>query len=94
MLWVKGSFDSVEYRKAKKKEYKQKKQAVLKNNEKYHTIQGDYSKIYTKITYNAIKMYLVYGQYLYEISSVTLYEARRQRKCGLRQIIDQGKIYK
>ena len=48
LLRVKGSSDSVKYRKVKKKEYKQKKQAVLKKNEKDHTIKREYSTIYTK----------------------------------------------
>ena len=54
MLWVKGCTDSIEYIKIKKKEYKQKKQAVLKKVEKDHKIQGEYSTIYSKITFNAI----------------------------------------
>ena len=94
MLSIKGKSESKEYRKINKKEFKLKKKAVMKRNEKDHSMKGEQSTIYSKNTYKSIKDYLINGTYPTEILSVEPFEARKQRKRGFRQIIDKDKRYK
>ena len=77
-----------------KREYKKKKTAVLKRNDKNRDIQREIATIYSSKTYKAIKDYLEEGKYPYEVLSIIPYEARKQRKRGFRQIIDKDKRYK
>ena len=77
-----------------KREYKKKKTAVLKRNDKNRDIQRDIATIYSSKTYKAIKDYLEEGKYPDEVLSIIPYEARKQRKRGFRQIIDKDKRYK
>ena len=77
-----------------KREYKKKKTAVLKRNNKNRDIQREIATIYSSKTYKAIKDYLEEGKYPDEVLSIIPYEARKQRKRGFRQIIDKDKRYK
>ena len=77
-----------------KRDYKKKKTAVLKRNDKNRDIQRDIATIYSSKTYKAIKDYLEEGKYPDEVLSIIPYEARKQRKRGFRQIIDKDKRYK
>ena len=94
LLSIKEKSESKEYRKITKKEFKLKKKAVIKKNEKDHSMKGEQSTIYSKNTYKSIKDYLISGVYPTEILSVEPFEARKQRKRGFRQIIDRDKRYK
>ena len=77
-----------------KREYKKKKTAVLKRNDKNKDTQREMATIYSSKTYKAIKDYLEEGKYPDEVLSIIPYEARKQRKRGFRQIIDKDKRYK
>ena len=94
LLSIKWKSESKEYRKITNKEFKLKNKAVIKRNEKDHSMKGEQSTIYSKNTYKSIKDYLISGVYPTEFLSVEPFEARKQRKRGYRQIIDKDKRYK
>ena len=94
LLSIKGKSESKEYRKITKKEFKIKKKAVIKRNEKDHSMKGEQSTIYSKNTCKSIKDYLISGVYPSKNLSVEPFEARKQRKRGFRKIIDKDKRYK
>ena len=77
-----------------KREYKKKKTAVLKRNDKNKDIQQEIATIYSSKTYKAIKDHLEEGKHPDEVLSIIPYEARKQMKRGFRQIIDKDKRYK
>ena len=79
------------FKKINKREYKKKKTAVLKRNDKNRDIQREMATIYSSKTYKAIKDYLEEGKYPDEVLSIIPYEARKQRKSGFRKIIDKDK---
>ena len=94
LLLIRGIQIKLILKRFNKREYKKKKTAVLKRNDKNRDIQREIETIYSSKTYKAIKDYLEEGKYPDEVLSIIPYEARKQRKRGFRQIIDKDKRYK
>ena len=63
LLLIRGDSEKIDLKKINKREYKKKKTAVLKRNDKNRDIQREIATIYSSKTYKAIKYYLEEEKY-------------------------------
>ena len=69
-LTAKNSNKFAKFDKIKKKDYKKKIESVIRKPEKDNSFMGEYSTVYSKNTYSAIKKYLESNTYPEEITSL------------------------